>query len=86
MKSLNRTKLYRDHDLWRDLAFLTAAAAFVLIQAFDQSLTDALLFAPLLVAGSFGVLLLAAHTVLLVMRLLEALLEWITDSKRTPRR
>lgn len=86
MKSSSRIKLYRDQGFWRDLGFLIVAAVFVLVQAFNQPLSDALLYGPLLVIASFGTLLLAAHGLLLILRLLDAFVAWITDSQRTPRR
>lgn len=76
MKSATRIKTHRDHQgLLRDIGFLLLAVGFVLVKGFDQPLDDAALYAPLIVAGSFTVLVGGAYLLIGLWRLLEALAE-----------
>lgn len=73
MKPAARIKIHRDHQgLYRDIGFLLLAVGFVLVSAFDMPLTDAAVYAPLIVAGAFVALVGGAHALLLVLRLMEA--------------
>jgi len=73
MKTIARLKLYRDQGLFRDIGFLTLAAGFLLVKAFDQPLQSAILYAPLLVFGIFAGLVGTAHVALIMLRLLDAI-------------
>lgn len=72
MKIQARFKMYRDQALFRDLGFLLLAAGFFLVKIFDQPVQTAALYAPLVVLGSFGVLVGGAHLVLGVFSLIDA--------------
>jgi hypothetical protein len=72
MKTQSRFKMYRDQALFRDLGFLLLAAGFILIQMFDQPLQSAMLYAPLVVFGSFAALVGGAHLLLGTLALFEA--------------
>lgn len=72
MKTQARLKIYRDQALFRDLGFLLLAAGFILIQIFDQPVQSALVYAPLVVFGSFGALVGGAYLLLGVFSLVEA--------------
>lgn len=73
MKPAPRIKIRRDQGLYRDIGFLLLATGFLLISAFDQTLPDTLLYAPLIVGGAFAVLLGGARLLLLSLRLIEAI-------------
>lgn len=86
MRTTTRIKPYRDQGLWRDLGFLVIATAFVLVKAFDQTLVDALINAPLIVGGVFIALLGAARILLLVLRLIDYIAMQLSGGPRSPRR
>lgn len=86
MQNTNRIKLYRDHDLWRDVGFLVIAAAFVMVQAFGYSLGQAALYAPLIVGGCFAVLWGVARVLLTFLRLVDGFSTRVHKRSRPARR
>lgn len=85
MRNNTRIKTHRDQGLIRDIGFLLVAVGFVLINAFDKPLTEAALYAPMIVGGAFAVLVGSAYTLLICLRLLELLGDRLGMS-RSPRR
>lgn len=85
MKPARQARFHRDQTLYRDIGFLLVVTGLILVQAFDQSLQDAVLYAPLIVGGAFGALLGAAYLLTGMLRLLD-LIGGRLGAGRAPRR
>lgn len=85
MKTARPTKPYRDQTIYRDIGFLLLVIGTILVQAFDHSLQDAMLYAPLIVGGAFGALLGAGYLLTGTCRAIDALGTRF-GMGRTPRR
>lgn len=73
MKNANRTKIYADQHLFRDIGFLTIATGFVLMQGFDMPLNSVALYAPIGVLGGFAALLAFGYVLSTCLGILEKL-------------
>ena len=85
MKTIARIKVYNDQGLFKDIGFLLLAVGFLLVQAFDQPVESALLYAPLIVAGVFASLIAAAHLLITIIHILDVIGERL-GMRRLPRR
>jgi hypothetical protein len=73
MKQPIHMKIFRDQGLLRDISFLLLATGFLLHKVFDLPLESAVLYSPLVVFGTFAVLIGSAHLLLGLLALLEAI-------------